>query len=130
MDADTIGQVVAIQYKRRAYDHYVILDGRGRAIHVNKKKGEITRDPLDRVLRGASKVTYLKDGFDTRLRNYRHAEALIGSKHTYQFITNNCESWMHRVRTGTAYSKQVDDAVNTTAATILAVRGLLALGGV
>lgn len=129
MDQDTVGQVVAITYHNRVYDHYAILDGNGGAIHVNKKKGLITLDPLNRVLRGASEVKYIDDDFDTRWLIYQRAIPLVGSKHSYRFFTDNCESWVGMIRTGTAYSKQADQALDVTSAIILGVSGIMALSG-
>lgn len=129
MDHDTVGQVVAITYKNRMYDHYAILDGKGNAIHVNKKKGLITSDPLPRVLKGATRVKYIDDDFDTRWMTYIKAESLIGSKFVYKFFTTNCESWVRMIQSGRAYSKQVDEALDTASAIILGLSGIMALAG-
>ncbi len=129
MNHDIVGQVVAIKYKGRMYDHYAILDGEGGAIHVNKKKGLITVDPLARVLRNATEVSYIEDDHDTRLATYQRAKALIGSEHSYRFISNNCESWVSMIRQGKAYSKQVNEALDAAAMTILGISGIMALCG-
>jgi len=119
MNKDQVGRVIAIRYKGKLYDHYGILDGYSNVIHVHKKKGLITVDPLDRVLRNAKKVTYIDDDFDTRWNQYEHASTLIGNKHNYRFFTDNCESWVQKICTGTAFSKQVDDMSGTAAVVIL-----------
>ena len=84
MDRDKIGAIIIVRHKGRIYDHYGILDGKGNCIHVNKRLGVITCDPLDKVLRNAKKVTYLQDDPDTRWRNYEQAKALIGKNGTVE----------------------------------------------
>lgn len=125
MNKDEVGRIIAIRYKGKLYDHYGILDGYSNVIHVHKKKGMITVDPLERVLKGAKKIKYLDDDFDTRWNQYEHAKALIGSPHHYRFFTDNCESWVQKIRTGHAFSKQVDDMAGTIAAVVLGVSALL-----
>lgn len=126
---DDVGRVVAIQYKGKMYDHYGILDGRGGVIHVHKKKGKITIDPLDRVLRNAIKIIYIDDDFDTRWNQYEYASALIGSEHNYRFFTDNCESWVQKIRTGQAFSRQVDNMTSTVATVVLGLSVVLGLIG-
>lgn len=127
MDVDKVGSIIVVRHKGRMYDHYGILDGHGGCIHVNKRKGIITIDPLDKVLRNARKVSYLQDDFDTRWRNYEHAKALIGSSHKYKFLTQNCETFVNHIRTGRMYSRQVDQVCNLAALAILAYTGIKAL---
>lgn len=124
INKDEVGRIVAIRYRGKAYDHYGILDGQGGVIHVHKKKGEITIDPLDRVLKGMIKISYLDDDFDTRWNQYEHAKALVGSKHQYRFFTDNCETWVQKIRTGKAFSKQVDNMTSTLAVLILGATAL------
>lgn len=127
MDTRKVGCIIAVRHKGRMYDHYGILDGRGGCIHVNKKLGIITLDPLEKVLRHAKKVTYLEDDTDTRWKNYEHAKSLIGSTHKYKFLTNNCETFVNHVRTGKMYSRQVDQICNLAAVAILAFSSIRAL---
>ncbi len=124
---DTLGKTIAIRYKGRFYDHYGILDGAGGIIHVNKKKGIITLDPVDRVLVGSKKVVIYDDDLETRIRTYHHAKALIGSKHQYRFLTDNCETWVNQVRDGKAYSRQINDVARLASMAILAYAGIRAL---
>jgi len=124
---DDFGKIIAIRYHGSLYDHYGILDGQGNIIHVHKKKGMITCDPVEKCLRKARKVTYMDDEFDVRLNQYLHAKALIGSTHQYRFFTDNCESFIQKVRTGQAFSKQVDNGTKLIAASIL---GIFALKGI
>lgn len=124
-----IGKMIAIRYKGRLYDHYGILDGAGNIIHVNKKKGIITLDPIGKVLIGSKKVTIYDDDLDSRIRTYQHANALIGSPHQYRFLTDNCETWVNKIRCGKAYSRQINDATRLASMAILAYAGLRALGG-
>lgn len=129
-DPDDIGRIVVIRHKGRWYDHYGILDGCGNLIHVNKKLGTITKDPLEKALRNATSITYLEDAPETRWNNYIQAESLIGSKHEYKFFTDNCEMWVQKIRTGQAFSRQLDVATNTASTVILAGAGLLAICGI
>lgn len=130
MNSDQVGQIISIRYKGRMYDHYGILDGFNRIIHVNKRKGIITLDPLEKALHHAKQVTYIEDDFDARWANYVHAHALIGSKHTYKFMTSNCEHWVRKVCTGEAYSRQVDQMTGSLATGILALVGILSIGAI
>lgn len=128
MNSDVLGKVVAIRYKGRLYDHYGILDGDGGIIHVHKKKGIITLDPITKVLDGSKKVIIYEDDLETRLHTYEKAKVLIGSTHQYRFLTDNCESWVNQVRTGKAYSRQVNDVANIASMAILFYAGIRALG--
>lgn len=127
INRDEVGRVISIRYKGKAYDHYGILDGQGGVIHVHKKKGLITIDPLERVLKGAKRISYIDDDFDTRWNQYEHAKILVGSEHHYRFFTDNCETWVQKIRTGKAFSKQVDNMTNTVAATILGLTALFSI---
>lgn len=129
MNSDVLGKTVAIRYKGRLYDHYGILDGAGGIIHVHKKKGIITLDPVSKVLVGSKKVTIYDDDLDTRIRTFERAKALIGSTHQYRFLTDNCESWVNQVRTGKAYSRQVNDVAHLASVAILFYAGIRAIGG-
>lgn len=128
INKDEVGRVIAIRYRGKAYDHYGILDGYSNVIHVNKKRGMITSDPLYKVLRGAKTITYIDDDFDTRWNQYQYASTLIGSAHQYRFFTDNCESWVQKIRTGRAFSRQVDNLSHTIATSILGISILLGLG--
>jgi hypothetical protein len=125
IDQEQVGRIISIRYKGSSYDHYGILDGKNGVIHVNKKIGKITCDPLDRVLRKAKKVKYLEDDFDTRWNQYEHAKSLIGSEHNYRFFTDNCESFVQKIRTGKAFSKQVDNMTNSISLAILVMSGII-----
>lgn len=125
INIDEVGRVIAIRYRGKTYDHYGFLDGQGGVIHVHKKKGLITVDPVERVLKGAKKITYIDDDFDTRWKQYEHAKLLIGSKHQYRFFTDNCESWVQKIRTGRAFSNQVDNLTTTLAVGILTLSAIL-----
>lgn len=122
---DEVGTIVSIRYRGKLYDHYGILDGNGGVIHVHKRKGIITIDPIDRVLINASKISYIDDDFDTRWNQYEHAISLIGTSHKYRFFTDNCETWVQRIRTGRAFSRQVDGLTNTSALLLLSLGILL-----
>jgi len=122
---DDIGKIVSIRYKGRLYDHYGILDGRGNIIHVHKKKCMITSDPLDKCLKNATKIEYIDDEFDVRWYQYQYASALIGSKHNYRFFTDNCESWVQKIRTGHAFSRQVDNLTYSLSAIVLGISALI-----
>lgn len=128
MDKDQVGTVIVVRHKDRYYDHYGILDGQDGVIHVNKKLGTITVDPLDRVIRNATKVTYLDDDFETRWKTYTRAKKLIGSKHNYRFLTDNCEVWVNKVRTGEAFSRQLDGVTSSLAMMILGIAAISELG--
>lgn len=130
MNKDEVGRIIAIRYKGKLYDHYGILDGYSNVIHVHKKKGMITVDPLDRVLKNVKKITYIDDDFDVRWNQYEHALALVGSKHQYRFFTDNCECWVQKIRTGRAFSKQVDDMSGTIAAIVLGVSAVIGFSNV
>jgi hypothetical protein len=125
MNVDEVGMVVAIRYRGKMYDHYGILDGTGGVIHVHKKKGMITVDPVDKVLRGASRISYIDDDFDIRWNQYEHAMSLVGTSHKYRFFTDNCETWVQRIRTGRAFSRQVDVLTGTSALILLSLGVLL-----
>ena len=127
MNMDNVGKVVIIRHKDRIYDHYGILDGRGNIIHVHKKKGMITKDPLQKSLQMAIKVSYLDEPFEIRWKQYQRANSLVGSKHEYKFITSNCESWVEKVRTGSIYSSQVDQIASSASTTILLLSAFYAL---
>ena|SRR3990167_496157 len=122
-----LGKMIAIKYKGRLYDHYGILDGAGGIIHVNKRKGIITLDPVEKVLIGAKKVTIYDDDLENRIRTYHHAQAVIGSEHQYRFLTDNCETWVNQIRCGKAYSHQVNDVARLASVAILAFAGFRAL---
>lgn len=122
---DEVGTVVSIRYRGKLYDHYGILDGNGGVIHVHKRKGIITIDPIDRVLSNASRISYIDDDFDTRWNQYEHAISLLGTSHKYRFFTDNCETWVQRIRTGRAFSRQVDGLTNTSALLLLSLGILL-----
>lgn len=128
INKNDVGRVVSIQYKGSAYDHYGILDGYNNIIHVHKKKGRITCDPLEKVLRNAKKVSYIDDDFETRWNQYQHAKALIGSEHRYRFFTDNCECWVQKIRTGKTFSKQVDGFTYTLSLAILGMSAILGVG--
>jgi hypothetical protein len=121
INKDDVGRIVSIRYRGRLYDHYGILDGRGNLIHVHKKKGQITSDPLGMCLKNATKVEYLDDDFDTRWYQYQYASSLIGSTHNYKFFTDNCESWVQKIRTGHAFSRQVENLTNSLSTIILGI---------
>jgi hypothetical protein len=70
IDLEQVGRTIIIRERGRMYDHYGILDGRDGIIHVHKKKGIITRDPLKKALSKAVRVSYLDDDLDTRWENY------------------------------------------------------------
>lgn len=129
MDSTTVGRVICVKYKGKMYDHYGIMDGKGGVIHVNKKKGEITIDPLEKVLRNANRVTYLYDDFDTRWRTYRRAKELVGSKHTFHFLTQNCEMFVSKMRTGEAKCKQLDHIAYSITSLYLLYKGITGLLG-
>lgn len=122
---DEVGTVISIRYRGKLYDHYGILDGNGGVIHVHKRKGIITIDPIDRVLINASRISYIDDDFDTRWNQYEHAISLVGTSHKYRFFTDNCETWVQRIRTGRAFSRQVDGLTNTSALLLLSLGILL-----
>lgn len=128
MNTDQVGRVIVIRYKGKMYDHYGILDGYNNVIHVHKKKGMITSDPLDRVLNKAIKVSYLDDEFSVRWLNYHNAKLSIGSSHTYKFFTNSCEHWVNKIRKGEAYSKQLNQATDMVSTSILLLVGILSIG--
>lgn len=115
MDMNQVGRVIVIKHKGRPYEHYGILDGKGNIIHVHKRLGLITRDPLVKALRNIKKVSYLEDDLDTRWNTYRQAEALVGSTHTYKLFTHNCEAFTSKVRTGEIATRQVDQISTTLA---------------
>lgn len=128
IDVDQVGKVIIVRHKGKMYDHHGILDGKGGVIHVHKKKGCISIDSLEKVIGNAKKVTFLEEDFDTRWFQYQKAIALVGSKHQYRFFTDNCESWVNKIRTGKAYSAQLDKISNTAAMSILLLAGIAALG--
>lgn len=97
-----------------------ILDGNSGVIHVNKKKGEITIDPLEKVLRNAVKVDYIFEDRETRLSNLNKALLQVGQPYNYSILSSNCESWIQEIRFGTTDSAQVDKI-----ATYLTVLSLL-----
>jgi len=127
LDEDQIGRVVAIRYKGRNYDHYGILDGLGNVIHVNKRKNIISCDPMTKVFRDAKRIVYMQDDEDTRRNQYERAQRLVGSSHQYRFLTDNCETWINKIRTGQTYCRQVDQAIGTLSMIILAYSGIKAL---
>lgn len=127
LNDDQIGRIVAIRYKNRNYDHYGILDGRDNVIHVNKNKCIISCDPMIKVFRDAEKIVYMHDDEPTRHNQYERARRLVGSSHQYRFLTDNCETWINKIRTGQAYCRQVDQAVGTLSILILAYSGIKAL---
>lgn len=127
INTNQVGRIIAIRYKGKMYDHYGILDGKDGVIHVHKKKGKITIDPLDRVLVGAKKVTTMDDDFDTRWTQYEHAMALVGSPHQYRFFTDNCESWVQKIKTGKAFSRQVESFSGTISVVLLGISALIGI---
>lgn len=124
LDMESVGRIIVIRNKDRFYNHHAILDGMGGCIHVNKKLGKITIDPIDRVIKNARKVYTLEDDLDTRLNTYKNAMASVGSSHQYRFLTDNCETWVSKMKSGEAYSTQIDQ-ISTSAAI-----GLLLLGSI
>lgn len=125
---DNVGRIMIVEHKGRPYSHHCILDGKGGVIHVNKKIGMITVDPIHKVLRNAKKVTYLEDDFNTRWITYKNANALVGSTHKYRFLTDNCETWVNKVRTGHALSRQMNEFTNSVSTLLLTVAGLYGIG--
>jgi hypothetical protein len=103
-----IGQVVAVTFKNRYWDHYGILDGKGGIIHVNKKEGKIVLDPWAKILSKAIKVKYFDDNLDIRLRSYDRALRQIGTIHKYHLISGNCESWVNTIRYDECRCSQLD----------------------
>lgn len=128
VNMDQIGRIMIVDHKGRPYSHHCILDGKGGVIHVNKKIGKITIDPLEKVLRNAKKVVYLEDDFNTRWITYRNAKSLVGTPHKYRFLTDNCETWVNKVRTGQAFSKQMNEFTHTLSTLILAGIGIYGIG--
>lgn len=128
VNMDQIGRIMIVDHKGRPYSHYCILDGKGGVIHVNKKIGKITIDPIEKVLRNAKKVVYLEDDFNTRWITYRNAVSLVGTSHKYRFLTDNCETWVNKVRTGQAFSKQMNEFTYTLSTIILAGIGIYGIG--
>lgn len=121
INQDDVGKIISIRYRGKVYDHYGILDGQGGVIHVHKKKGMITVDSLERMLVGAKSVAYLDDDFDVRWNQYEHAKSLIGSSHQYRFFTDNCETWVQKIRTGEAFSPQVERLTQSASIILLGI---------
>lgn len=128
MDMDQVGTVISVKKRNRMYEHYGILDGKNGVIHVNKRLGLITIDPLEKVIARAQRVTYMNDDFETRWRNYTNASRLVGSTHQYRFLTDNCETWINKIRTGAAFSTQVDQFSKSLAAVLIGGVCLFSLG--
>lgn len=119
IDRDSIGTIVIIREKGRLWDHYGILDGKGNVIHVHKKKGIISKDPLYRFILKSTYIKYIEDDFDNRYKRYLMAEALIGSKYDYALFSQNCESWVNHISHGNLESKQVNSLCQFLATAIV-----------